>query len=219
MLSAFLKKVKNDIGYRIQCFLSVSYVFNCAYAIFLFVISRLYFSKWFFVMSVYYALLTTARIFIFFQMDDKKRLREKIAIMRACGWFLLVLNVAVSAMMFVLIYTAPYASHHEITVITLATYTFSALTIAIVGSTKHLKKNNHVYSCVKIISLISASVSMVTLTNTMLTTFGNGDMQLRRIILPILSAIVSIFIVICAILMIVKANKDLRICKDEQERK
>ena len=47
----------------------------------------------------------------------------------------------------------------------------------------------------------------------MLTTFGNGDTNLRNIILPILSVGVSIFIIFCAIIMRIRANKELRLLK------
>ena len=193
----------------------LSLLFNFGYAIFLFVVSQAYFSKWFFVMSIYYALLSIARIFMFFETTPKSSLRKKILIMRACGCFLLLLNLVVSVMVFLLIYTVPYAKYHEIIVITLAAYTFSALTLAIVSIVKHLKKNDYLYSCVKVINLISASVSMLTLTNTMLATFGDETTLLRNIILPILSGVVAIFIVVCAILMIRKANNDLKVLKNE----
>ena len=215
MFSAFLKKIKDNIEFRIKLFLLISLIFNFGYAIFLFVVSQVYFSKWFLVMSLYYALLSTARIFIFFEINPKNSLRKKILIMRACGYFLFLLNLVVSVMVFLLIYTAPYTKYHEIIVITLATYTFSALTIAIVNIVRSLKKNEYVYSCVKMISLISASVSMLTLTNTMLATFGSENELLRSIILPILSGVVAIFIIVCAILMIKKANNDLKVLKNE----
>ena len=215
MISTFLKEIKDNIKFRIKLFLLISLVFNFGYAIFLFAVSQAYFSKWFFVMSIYYALLSIARIFIFFAINPKKSLREKILAMRVCGYFLLLLNLVVSAMVFLLIYTAPYAKYHEIIVITLAAYTFSALTIAIVNIVRYLKKNEYVYSCVKVISLISASVSMLTLTNTMLATFGSDNECLRSIILPILSGVVAIFIIVCAILMIKKANNDLKVLKNE----
>ena len=211
MPSTFLIKIKSNIDFRIKLFLFLSFVFNFAYAIFLLVVSQVYSSKWFFVMSVYYALLSTARIFIFSQIDPEKHLRKKILTMRACGFFLFLVNLAVSVMMFLLSYTVSHVKYHEITVITLAMYTFSALTLAIVSSVKQFKKNAHVYFCVKTVSLISASVSMVTLTNTMLTTFGEDNTLLRSIILPILSAVVSIFIATYAILMIKKANGELKV--------
>ncbi len=219
MKFALLKRIKNDINYRIKIFLLLSFVFNILYSIFLFVISQIFFSRWFFVMSIYYGLLSTARIFMFFQTNINKDKRGKIIIMRASGYFLLLLNLVVSIIMFLMIYTTHGVKHHEITVITLATYTFTALTIAIISVIKHLKYNDSLYSSIKVISLISASVSIVTLTNTMLTTFGNGDTLLRSIILPILSTFISIFIIFCAILMIIVANKELRLLKNEQTQK
>lgn len=217
MFSNFLKKVKNNLDFRTKSLLLLSLVFNFIYAIFLFIVSKIYFSKWFYVMSIYYGLLSIARVFMFFQTNPNKQTVKKILIMRLCGYFLFLLNVVVSVMMFIIIYTDQPIKHHEITVIALATYTFSALTLSIIGSVKHLRKNDYVYSCVKVISLISVSVSMVTLTNTMLTTFGEENLLLRSITLPLLSGAVSIFIIVCAIFMIIKANKDLRILKNEEK--
>lgn len=217
MWFSILVKIKTDANYKAKLTLILSLIFNVGYAIFLFVISQIYHSKWFFVMSIYYGLLSAARIFIFLQLSPQKVLRSKIATMRACGYFLLLINVVVSFMMFILIYQSGVVKHHEITVITLATYTFSSLSLAIIGSFKHLKQNNYVFSCAKIISLISASVSMATLTNTMLATFGEDNMLLRKIILPLLCGAIAIFIIVCAILMIRKATLDIRTLKNEEE--
>lgn len=216
MRTALLKRIKKDKDFRIKAFLCLSLIFNFAYASLLFVVSQIYSSRWFFVMSIYYAMLAIARICIFVQIK-RGNLREKILIMRACGCFLFFLNFTVGVMMFILIYTPQNIRHHEITVITLATYTFSTLTIAIVGGIKYVKRRDYVYSCVKIISLISASVSLVTLTNTMLTTFGEDTLRLQKIILPILSGVVSIFILACATFMIAKSNFALRRLKYEEK--
>ena len=199
-------------------FLCVSFVFNFLYATLLFLLSRLYSSDWFLVMAVYYALLCIVRIFISFELNPEKALRKQISVMRICGYFLFLLNFVVSVLMFVLFHTIKDIPYHEIAVIALATYTFCALTIAIITSVRHLKNNRYIYFSVKVISLVSASVSMVTLTNTMLATFGKENIALRNIILPILSGVVAIFIIVCAILMIRKANFDLRIFKNERKR-
>lgn len=217
MNSGFLKRIKKDTEYRIKTFLILSLVFNFAYSIFLFIISQIFSSKWFLVMYAYYTVLSIVRLFIFFQTAPNKTVKKRIITMYVCGIFLFLVNVVVSVMTFILIYTAVPIKHHEITVITLATYTFSALASAIVSSVKQIRQNNHVFSCIKLVSLISASVSMVNLTNVMLATFGDGG-YLRNIILPIFSGVVSIFIIFCAILMTRKAVFDLRELKNEKER-
>lgn len=212
------ERIKKDASFRVKFLLCASFLLNIAYAVFLFVVGQLYATRWFLVMSAYYGVLSVARVFTFLRLAPQKRLAVKIKTMRDCGIFLLLIDLVVSVMMQFLVFGDRMVSYHEITVITLATYTFSSLTVAIVSSVKSLKRNDHVYSCVKLLSLTSASVSMVTLTNTMLSTFGEENMLLRSIILPLLSGAVSIFIITCAILMIRKANMDLRTLKNEEER-
>ena len=218
MFSTFFERIKIDTAFRIKIFLRLSFIFNIAYSVFLFVVGQIYSSKWFLVTSIYYGLLSVARIFVYLHISPQKQLVSKIKTMRACGCFLLSINLVFSTMMFILIYGNQHVKHHEITVITLATYTFSSLTMAIINSIKHLRRNDYLQSCAKVISLISAIVSIVTLTNTMLCTFGESNLMLRSIILPILSGFISIFIIACAIVMIRKANLDLRKLKNGKER-
>ena len=212
------ERIKKDASFRVKFLLCASFLLNIAYAVFLFVVGQLYATRWFLVMSAYYGVLSVARVFTFLRLAPQKRLAVKIKTMRDCGIFLLLIDLVVSVMMQFLVFGDRMVSYHEITVITLATYTFSSLTVAIVSSVKSLKRNDHVYSCVKMLSLTSASVSMVTLTNTMLGTWGKENIALRSIILPILSVVVAIFILVCAILMIKKAHYDLRILKNERKR-
>lgn len=218
MSETFLARLKKDAHIREKSLLVAVLFFNALYAVFLFVVSRITQSKWFFVMSVYYGLLSVARIFVFVQFDGKGKKSTKIKTMLACGVFLLLINLTVSTMMFLLIVGGHYVRHHEITVITLATYTFSALTLAIINGAKHIPKNDHIYSCAKMISLVSASVSLVTLTNTMLSTFGAENLELRGVVLPLLCGAVALFIIISAVMMIRKAILDLRTVKNEEER-
>ena len=218
MFLAFFERIKSDAAFRIKLFLCLSFVFNIAYSVFLFVVGQIYSSKWFFATSIYYGLLSVVRIFIYSQVIKQKQLVSKIKTMRTCGYSLLFINLVFSIMTSVLIYENQYVKYHEIIVITLATYTFTSLTLAIIGSVKYFRKNDYLYSCAKVISLISASISIVTLTNTMLCTFGENNLLLRSIILPILGGVVSIFIIVCAIFVVRKANFDLRKLKDEKER-
>lgn len=215
--SVFDEKKKNADN-RTRKFLFFSLAFNFAYSIFLLIISLVYSSKWFFVMSIYYALIFAVRVFIYIQINRKKGERSELLTMWACGCFLLLINLVVSTIMFILIYEGNAVSHGKIIVIGIATYTFLSLSLAIIGCLRYLKRNNHVYSCAKIVSLISASVSLATLTNTMLETFGENNLLLRSIILPILCGAISIFIILCAIFMIRKANSNLRILKNEEKR-
>lgn len=219
MFGNFLNKFKTDAIFKAKVLLSLSLAFNIGYAVFLFVAGLMQQSKWFLVMAVYNTLLALTRLFAFGQIKPNKSTRSKIKAMRLCGYFLLIINIVVSAMMFLLIGGEHVVKHHEIVVITIAAYTFYTLTMAIVNSAKHIKNMDYTSMLIKIISLTAASVSMATLTDTMLATWGGEDLTLRSIILPILCVAIALYIIIGAILMIRMSNKYLRKLNDEESGK
>ena len=214
-MRTFIKRVKKDTYFRINLFLCLSFILNVAYCIFLWVVGLLYASKWFAVMSAYYGALAIVRIFIFAQINLDKDELTQIKKSRTCGYFLLLINVVVSVMMFILIRENRSVQYHEITLITLATYTFFSFTMAIISLVKWMRKEKMIYLCIQLIRLVCASVSMVTLTNMMLATFGDNGF-LRSIILPALSGVVAVFIILCAVYIVWKANVVLRESKDEE---
>ena len=214
--STLIQKFRKDFHFRIKAILLFTFVFNVIYSLFLFVSSWIYSSSWFLVMSVYYALLSIVRIYTYCRTSSTKREIQKVVTMRNCGYLLFLLNLVVSVMMFVLIYTTRQVKYHEIIVIALATYTFTDLTIAILSTIKYIKRKDYDYSTIKTISLISSVVSIVTLTNIMLATFGESNAQLRSIILPLLCSVVAMLILASAIIMIIKSNSKLRIIRNEK---
>lgn len=218
MLRATLKRIKTDAAFRVKLFLCLSFICNVVYAVFLFAVGMRSTSKWFFTLAVYYGLFSMVRIFIFVQLNPRRQLRARLLTMLICGYFLLLINLAVSVMTFILLFGEHMVQHHEITVIALATYTFTALTIAIIGCVKYLKRNDYVFSCAKLFSLISASVSLIPLTNTMLTTFGSHNTQLKNMLFPILCIAVACFIITCAVYMICKAHFDWKVLNNEKTR-
>lgn len=109
--------------------------------------------------------------------------------------------------------------HHEITTIALAAYTFGSLTMAIVNVVKYRKYNSPVYSASKAISLAAACVSMLTLESTMLTTFGEGTMDLttRKIMLGVSGGAISVFIIFMAMHMIAQGTKKIKLLDAAKE--
>ena len=139
---------------------------------------------------------------------------------RACGWVFLVMNLALTLIIFFMVYWNRTFQHHMITSIAMAAYTFTALSTAIVNVVRYRKYNSPVFSASKAISLASALVSMLTLESTMLTTFNDGTMTLtaRRWMLGATGGAISLFIVVMAIYMIWQASKKLKtIIKDNEK--
>ena len=104
-----------------------------------------------------------------------------------------------------------------ITAITMAAYTFTTLTTAIINVIKYRKYNSPVFSASKNISFAAACVSMLTLTSTMLTTFNDGTINTftQKFMLACVGFTVSAVIVIMAIYMIVQSTKKIKVLKTE----
>ena len=138
---------------------------------------------------------------------------------RACGWVFLFMNLALSLIVFFIVYWNRTFTHHQITAIAMAAYTFTAFVTAILSVVKYRRYNSPVYSASKVISFAAACVSMLTLSSTMLTTFGDGSMTLqgRRIILGAAGGAVSVLVVAMAIYMIVKGTKKIRALRSEEK--
>ena len=141
-----------------------------------------------------------------------EKMREELSRYRLCGWVFLAMNLALSLMVFFMVYWNRTFRHHEITTIALAAYTFTAFVMAIINIVKYRKYNSPVYSASKAISLASACVSMLTLEATMLTTFGDGTMDAvtRKIFLGCTGGVISVFVIVTAIYMIKQSSEKLK---------
>lgn len=205
----------NDTRLRVNITLYSSLIWNTAYAVFQLGLGLYHSSFWFHSMATYYLVLAIMRFFLVRHSSKNKpgeKMLEELIKYRRCGWILLLMNLAVSLMIFFMIYWNRTFNHHEITTIAMAAYTFTAFTIAIINTIKYRKYNSPVYSASKAISLASASVSVLTLESTMLTTFGSETLDLftRRILLGATGTAISVFIIIMAVFMITASSRKLK---------
>lgn len=203
-----------DVRLRVRLSLYGTFVWNAAYAALQLGLGLYHKSVWYYALAVYYFCLAIMRFFLSRHLTRHKpgqQRKKELLEYRACGWVFLVINLAISAMVALMIYQNKATRHHEITTIALAAYTFTTFTVAIINAIRFRKYNSPVYSASKAISLTAAGVSMITLTSTMLTSFAeeNSDSMLRPIMLAGLGAAVSVFITAMAVFMIVRANKEL----------
>ena len=231
-LVRFFKSVKNENKYvrvwfqnarlRVNVSLYGSIIWNAAYAVFQLGLGIWHRTFWFCSLAGYYMALAWMRFFLIRHTAKYKpgqRMQEEMVKYRACGIMFLLMNLALSPIIFFMVYWDRTFTHHEITAIILAAYTFASLTMAIVNVVKYRKYNSPVYSASKAISLAAACVSMLILESTMLTTFGGAttDITFRRIMLGVTGGAVSLFIIVMAISMIIQSNKKIRKLKTAEE--
>ena len=230
-LIRFFRNFKNDNKYarrwlederlRVNVSLFGSLIWNVAYAMLQLGLGFFHKTVWFYSFAVYYVFLAVMRFFLVRHTAMHKpgeRMREELIKYRACGWIFLVMNLALSVIVFFMVYWNRTFEHGMITAIAMAAYTFTAFTVAIVNIVKYRKYNSPIYSASKAINLAAACVSMLTLTSTMLTTFSDGtlDAVSRKLILGGVGLLVSVVILLMAINMIVQGTKKLKLLYEDK---
>ena len=231
-LIRFFKSIKNENKYvrrwledthmRTNITMYGSLLWNVAYSVMQLGLGFIHSTFWFYSLAGYYLCLGLLRFYLVRHTTKYKpgdEMKMELIHYRTCGWVFLVLNLALTLMIFFMVYWNRTFHHHEITTITLAAYTFTSLTVSIINTVKYRKYNSPIYSASKAISLASACVSVLTLESTMLTTFGSETMSLtgRRILLGVSGGVISAFIIVMAIYMIAQANKKIKLLKIGEE--
>lgn len=214
----YARRWQEDARLRVSVSLYGTLIWNTAYGLLQLGLGFHHRTFWFCSLAGYYISLAGMRFFLArytTKHSPGENMREELRRYRLCGIVFLMMNLMLSLMVFFMVYWNRTFLHHEITAIILATYTFAAFIMAIINMVKYRKYNSPVYSASKAISLASASVSILTLEATMLTTFGDGRMDgpARKILLGCTGGVISGFVVAMAVYMIVHSSKRLKAFK------
>ncbi len=209
-----------DVRLRTTLTLYASLLWNIAYALFWLWLGFLHSTFWYYSLAGYYICLALMRAFLALHTrkhDAGAKMYKELVRYRICGMVFLAMNMALTVMIFFMIYWNRSFEHDQIITIAIAAYTFTAFSAAIVNIVKYRKMGSPVYSASKAISLAAACVSMLTLTSTMLTTFGaEEDVLFRRTMLTFIGSAVSIFVIGMADYMIVQGTRKMKVLKAEE---
>ncbi len=211
----YVRRWQEDVRLRVNISLYGSFFFNLAYALFQLWLGFYHRTFWFNSLGAYYVCLALMRFFLLShtrKFAPGERMREELRKYRACGRVFLVLNLALSLIVFFMVYWNRTFMHHMITAIAMASYTFTAFTSAVINVVKYRKYNSPVFSASKAISFAAALVSMLTLEATLLTTFSDGTVTAagQKWLLGITGASISSVIVIMAVYMIVRSTEKIK---------
>ena len=218
----YARRWQEDTRLRVNVSLYGSLAWCALYGLFQLWLGFYHHTFWFYSLGAYYICLGVMR-FLLARHSSKyapgEKMQTELIKYRACGWVFLLMNLALTLIIFFMVYFNRTFEHHMITAIAMAAYTFTALTIAIINVIKYRRYNSPVFSASKIISLTAALVSMLTLESTMLTTFGDGTMTAtdQKWMLGATGGAISVLIVATAIYMIVVGTKKLKELKTEVE--
>lgn len=218
----YARRWSEDVRLRMNLTLGASAALNAAYAVMQLVLGIYHGAVWFYALAAYYLSLMGMRAFLLrhsLRYSPGQEPLLELRCYRTCGLSFLVVNLALSVMIFYMIYENRIVRHHPITSIAMAAYTFTAFTLAVLNVARYRRYNSPVFSASKAISLASACVSMLTLEGTMLASFAGSSMtpQKQRTFLALTGGAVSAFIVAMAVYMITNGNKKLGLLKSEDQ--
>ena len=218
----YARKWQDDTRLRVNVSLYGSFFWNIAYALFQLWLGFYHHTFWFYSLGAYYICLAVMRFFLLLhtrKYAPGEKMRDELIKYRVCGAVFLLMNLALTLIVFFMVYWNRTFEHHMITAIALAAYTFTSMTVAIINFVKYRRYNSPVFSAAKAISLAAALVSMLTLESTMLTTFSDGTMMAveQKWMLGSTGGAISVLIIATAVYMIVVGTKKLKLLESEVE--
>lgn len=170
-------------------------------------------SVWYYALSAYYGLLLLMRCTLLLKMGRNslgQDLRSEYRLFLGCGGVLAAMNAALAVIVSYMVWQNRGFTHHPITTIAMAAYTFYTLTMAVINVVRCRRYNSPVLSAAKAISLAAALVSMLSLETAMLNAFGSGDDgDFRRVMLASSGGVVCLAVLTMGLYMMVRAAKEL----------
>lgn len=189
---------------------------NFCFAAFKIIMGFVYNSAWLWAMAGYNVILSLMR-FIVIARSQKKGLskieerRRGLQSYEACGWLVMVLNIAVSVIMFMVIVQNQTIEYHMIVTIGLAAFTFYCFIMAVINMVKFRERTNPVYATIKRIDMVKAIVSIFTLQVAMLTSFrGQGNEIDARLMNTLTGIAVTIAINTIGAMMLAGVKEDYK---------
>lgn len=210
----YISRYTSDAALRVKISLYGSLGINILYAAMQLGLGIYHHALWFYALAGYYMLLALMRFFLL-KEARKDRLGQDLFFeflhYRLCGVLLLVMNIALSVIVFLMVWENRGFTHHEIVTIAMAAYTFYTLTMAVINIVRYRKYKSPIMSSAKAINLVAAMFSLLSLETAMLTAFGEENTPLFRLVMTGgTGAVVCVIALAIAVHMILYSTKRIR---------
>lgn len=167
-----------------------------------------YHSIWFGSLAVYYFLLAVMRFSLLHYVRSRKDDRvSEWKRYRFCGIVLLFMNQALAAIVVIVIKQNKGFEYAGFLIYAMALYAFYAVITSVINVVKFRKHGSPILSAAKVINLMAALVSMLSLETAMLAQFGGDDVMFRQIMTSATGTGVCVIVLGMAVFMIAKSTK------------
>lgn len=204
------KKIVSNQRYRIILSAAVAFAFNLFYAIYHCILGVINLSFWFIAMCAFYGILATMRFSaVLCERNHQKSpdIDTELFVMKLSGILLVILSIVLATVNYISLSQNIAVKHGEIIMITIASYTFYKITMAIVKAVKQHKNPSPLLKTIRSIGYAEVSASILTLQRSMLVSFGSMDNSQVRFMNGMTGAVVCAFILILGLTMTVKSQR------------
>jgi len=212
----YLHRFLTEKELRVWFFAYMGLIVNVCFAVFKVIVGYIYDSSWLYAMAGYHTLSSLMTFIIVYRDKKGKDAEEHTRLIRGlhsyemCGWLMILMNTAISVIVFMVIFRKQTISYPGIMIYAIAAYSFYCLIMALINLVKYRRKNNPAFSAIKRIGLAKALVSIFTLQVAMLTQFGDGNEVLTRLMNLATGSAVCASIMALAVFMLLGVRKDYR---------
>ncbi len=200
-------RLVEDKRYRIVTTAVYSLIFNIVFAFYNGILGIISESLIFAASSVYYLLLGGMRFFaVLSEKRNTPKKEEQTAFIT--GLLLIILSIMFHIIVFISMSQHTAAQYGTITMITIATFTFIKITVAIINAIKYRKHSSKLVKAINAIRYSEVAVSLLTMQQSMLVSFGETDTVFITIVNACTGAVVCFFILFLGIITYNSSRKE-----------
>ena len=204
------RKLASSQRYRMILSAAVAFAFNLLYAIYHCVLGILNLSFWFIAMCAFYGILAIMRFSAVLCERNHQKSPDNDTewfVMKLSGLLLVVLGIVLATVNYISLSQNIATQHEEIIMITIATYTFYKITVAIVKTVRQHRNLSPLLRTIRNISYAEVAASILTLQRSMLVSFGSMSTGNIHFMNAVTGAVVCLFILILGLSMIIKIKR------------
>lgn len=206
------KRYMTDAAFQVKVSLMGNLLYNTAFAAFYLGSGIANRSFWMGGIGIYYFLLSALRFPLLKHIHrvDHRDERKEYRLYRMTGIGMLLLNFSLSLVMGQMLLGDQTYSYPGLMIFVVATYTFGALTVAIVHVIRYRKFKSPVLSASRTVQFTAAIVSIMTLETAMLEQFSEGQVEFDDLMKTLTAIGVYLLVMAMSVYMIVRANRALK---------
>lgn len=204
------RRIVGEQRFRMVLTAALGFLLNLLYALYHGMLGVIGMSVWFITMCAYYTVLGTMRLSAVLcerrggaaASDD-----TEYFVMKLSGVLLVLLSLVLAAVNYISLSQNITAKYGEITMITIAAYTFYKITMAVIRAVRQRKNPSPLLAVIRTISYAEVAASVLTLQRSMLVSFGAIDSAKVRLMNALTGAGICLFVLMLGIFMTIRGIK------------